>query len=38
MVERGDFAETRVMAAEGVTIAKTAGHEFSRILATTLFG
>jgi class 3 adenylate cyclase/tetratricopeptide (TPR) repeat protein len=38
LVERGDFAEARAMAEEALTIAKTAGHEFSRIIAQEILG
>ncbi len=38
LAERGDFVEARAVAEEALTIAKTAGHEFSRILAQAALG
>jgi len=38
LAERGDFAEARAVAEEALTIAKTAGHEVSRIHAQAALG
>ncbi len=38
LAECGDFVEARAVAEEALTIAKTAGHEFSRVLALEALG